>query len=165
MLGFLTMATIALSVPNASMVSQVASPGDSVGDVRIATRLLDEFKEAWHSADESRIGSLFTEDGDLVIPTGELLHGKAKVAGFYASAFAHGYRGSNTSATIAQIRHLADDIMLIDAEWEISGAVTADGASKAPERGILFVILKREGTQWLVAALREQASATRVARL
>ncbi len=165
MLGLLTIATVVLWLPNASTITHVASSRDSVTDVRVATSLLDEFKQAWRSADGATLGSLFTEDGDLIIPTGELLRGQAKVAGFYTSVFAHGYRGSSTSATIAQIRHITDDIMLVDAEWVISGAVTAEGASKPPERGILAVILKRNGAQWRVAALREQASATRVARL
>jgi uncharacterized protein (TIGR02246 family) len=165
MFGLLAVATIALSLPNASMTTHMTSSRDSVTDVRIANNLLAEFKQAWQSADGSRLGSLFTTDGDLVIPTGELLHGQAKVAAFYTSAFAHGYRGSSTSATVAQIRHITDDIILVEAEWEISGAVTADGASKPPERGILTVILKRDGARWLVAALREQESATKVVRL
>lgn len=165
MFGFLAVASIALSLPNASMTTHLASSPDSVADVRAATMLLTEFKQAWQSADGARLGSLFTRDGDLIIPTGELLHGQAKVAGFYTSVFAHGYRGSSTSATIAQIRHITAGIMLVDAEWEISGAVTADGASKPPERGILTVILKRQGARWLVAALREQTSATKVVRL
>jgi uncharacterized protein (TIGR02246 family) len=165
MFGLLAVATFALSLPNAPMTTRRASSPDSVADVRVATNLLAEFRQAWQSADGSRLGSLFTADGDLVIPTGELLHGQAKVAAFYTSAFAHGYRGSSTSASIAQIRHITDDIMLVDAEWEISGASTPDGASKPPERGILTVILKRDGARWLVAALREQASATKVVRL
>jgi uncharacterized protein (TIGR02246 family) len=165
MFGLLAVATIALSLPNASMTTHVIASRDSVTDVRVATRVLAQFKQAWQSADGPRLGSLFTKDGDLIIPTGELLHGRANVAAFYTSVFTRGYRGSSTSATIAQIRHLTNDIMLVDAEWEIEGAVAADGSVKAPERGILTVILKRDGARWLVAALREQTSATRVARL
>jgi uncharacterized protein (TIGR02246 family) len=165
MLGLMTVATIALWLPNVSMTTRAAASPDSVTDVAIATQVLTEFKQAWQAADGSRLGSLFTTDGDLVIPTGELLHGQASVAGFYTSVFARGYRGSSTTAAIAQIRHITDDVMLVDATWEISGTVTADGTAKPPERGILAVILKREGKRWLVAALREQTSATRVARL
>lgn len=147
------------------LATQPVAARDSVADVRVAQTLLTNFEHAWHAADGAKLGSLFTSDGDLVIPTGELMHGQAKIAGFYNSAFDHGYRGSTTTASIAQIRHVTRDIIIADATWEISGAVTSAGAAKPPERGILVVVLQRVDMQWCVAALREQTSAIRVAVL
>ncbi|HEY8310193.1 MAG TPA: SgcJ/EcaC family oxidoreductase [Gemmatimonadaceae bacterium] len=161
----LAFAAVLLSLPNPSQRPIIGFSRDSVADVRAATTLLDEFKQAWHSADGVKLGSLFTEDGDLVIPTGELFHGRSKIAGFYNSVFAHGYRTSSTSASVVQLRHVTGSVMIVDATWEISGAVATNGTPKPVERGILSVTLKREGTRWLVDALREQTSATKIARL
>lgn len=164
MLSVLALAAVAW-FPNASLHANVMPSRDSAADTRAANALLNDFKQAWRSADGVKLGNLFTEDGDLIIPTGELLHGRSKVAGFYNSVFAHGYRGSSTSAVISQLRRVTDNVMIVDATWEISGAVTAKGASKPSERGILSVTLKRDGARWLVDALREQTSATRIVRL
>jgi uncharacterized protein (TIGR02246 family) len=166
MLSVLALAAV-VWLPGASPRSapprtNVASSRDSVTDARAARKLLDDFKQAWHSADGVKLGNLFTEDGDLVIPTGELVHGRSRVAGFYSSVFARGYRGSSTSAVISQLRHITDNLIIIDATWEITGAMTAKGAPKPPERGILSVTLKRDGDRWLIDALREQTSATRI---
>ncbi len=148
---------------NGPFATQPVAVRDSVADVQAAQTLLTNFEHAWHAADGAKLGNLFTGDGDLVIPTGELMHGQAKIAGFYNSVFDRGYRGSTTTARIAQVRHVSRDIIIADATWEISGAVTTAGAAKPPERGILVVVLKRVDKQWRVAALREQSSATRVA--
>jgi uncharacterized protein (TIGR02246 family) len=163
MLGILAIAVVGFWLPAIPPTNSV-SARDSVADVLVATSILKDFQRAWDGGDGAKLGSLFTTDGDLVIPTGECFRGRDAISGFYNSAFARGYRGSRTTAALAQIRHVTSDVMIADATWEISGAVSASGVSRPAEHGILAAVLQRVGGRWRVAALREQTSATRLAR-
>jgi uncharacterized protein (TIGR02246 family) len=118
------------------------------------------FADAWGRADATSIASLFTADGDLVIPTGLQVRGRADLRDFYASAFAKGYAGSTTTADVTRIRKIAPDVMVVDAAWSINGRTLTAGKSKQPERGILAAVIVRNTGRWWIAALREQEGAS-----
>jgi uncharacterized protein (TIGR02246 family) len=117
------------------------------------------FADAWGRADAAGIASLFTSDGDLVIPTGLQVRGRANLHDFYASAFAKGYAGSTTTADITRIRAIAPGVMVVDAAWSIIGAKLTPGKVNPPERGILAAVIVKSTGRWWIAALREQEGA------
>ena len=117
------------------------------------------FADAWGRADAAAIASLFAPDGDLVIPTGLQVRGRAHLHDFYASAFAKGYAGSTTTADITRIRAIAPGVMVVDAAWSIVGAKLAPGKVNPPERGILAAVIVKSTGRWWIAALREQEGA------
>jgi uncharacterized protein (TIGR02246 family) len=117
------------------------------------------FADAWGRADAAAIASLFTPDGDLVIPTGLQVRGRTHLHDFYASAFAKGYAGSTTTADITRIRAIAPGVMVVDAAWSIIGAKLSPGKVNPPERGILAAVIVKSTGRWWIAALREQEGA------
>ena len=117
------------------------------------------FADAWGRADAAAIASLFAPDGDLVIPTGLQVRGRAHLHDFYASAFAKGYAGSTTTADITRIRAIAPGVMVVDAAWSIIGAKLSPGKVNPPERGILAAVIVKSTGRWWIAALREQEGA------
>ena len=121
--------------------------------------VVSAFATAWGRADAAAIASLFTVDGDLVIPTGLQVRGRAHLHDFYASAFAKGYAGSTTTADITRIREVAPDVMVVDASWSIIGAKLTQGKATPPERGILAAVIVKSTGRWWIAALREQEGA------
>ena len=101
------------------------------------------FADAWGRADAAAIASLFTPDGDLVIPTGLQVRGRTHLHDFYASAFAKGYAGSTTAA-------------------DITRAKLSTGKVNPPERGILAAVIVKSTGRWWIAALREQEGAAAI---
>jgi len=120
------------------------------------------FADAWGRADAAAIASLFTPDGDLVIPTGLQVRGRTHLHDFYASAFAKGYAGSTTAADITRIRAIAPGVMVVDAAWSIIGAKLSPGKVNPPERGILAAVIVKSTGRWWIAALREQEGAAAI---
>lgn len=133
---------------------------NSSSDEAVLRQMEGRFLENWARADGTGLGTLFAEDADLVIPTGLFLHGREEIGGFYSSVFAEGYKGSKATADIVQIRMVQPGVAVIDGMWSITGAHTSKGEIAPAENGIFSMVAVKQNGTWLIAALREQTSAT-----
>ena len=122
-------------------------------------KLIPAFTDAWARSDAEGLAWLFTPDGDLVIPTGQVMSGRDAVGAFYASVFAAGYRGSKGTGEVERMRFIRPDVVVGDGTWSITGAHDKQGKATPEERGVFtFVAVKRDD-HWHISALREQTSA------
>lgn len=147
----------------AAVLAATASSQPSDADLSAAKRLQQAFVDGWKRADPDAIAANFTDDGDFINPTGFHAVGPAAISGFYAQAFAAGYRGSDAGFTFRQTRRIAPGVILIDGEWRITGARKADGSPVPDEQGIATGLLVKTPRGWRLAALREQSSASKIA--
>jgi len=131
-------------------------------DAAALRQMTEGYVGAWKRADPALIASNFTADGDFINPTGYHATGRAAIAGFYAQAFAAGYRGSDAGFTPRATRQIAPGVIVIDGEWYISGARQTDGAPRESERGIATAVLVKTPAGWRIAVLREQSSASKI---
>ena len=122
--------------------------------------LIPEFVAAWDRADANALATLFAQDGDLVIPTGNVFSGRQTIAGFYSSVFASGYKGSKGGGEIMRLRLVGSDVAVGDGTWSITGAHDKEGREELPERGLFTVMAIKQEGKWRISALREQTSAT-----
>jgi uncharacterized protein (TIGR02246 family) len=113
---------------------------------------------AWAQADAKAMASLFADDADLVIPSGDVLSGRAAIQAFYQSVFEHGYKGSHAGAEVKRVR-VAGATAIVDGVWSITGARDASGAPRPSEQGLFTAVLEKQGSQWRVSALREMVPA------
>ena len=125
--------------------------------------LLKQFVSAWDKSDSHAIAALFENNSDLVIPTGLFVEGRGGIEKFYASTFEHGYRGSRVSASVKHTRRIRSDMVIVDGEWRIDGALV-DGQAEAPEVGIFSLIARNQGGTWAICSLREQDGAHSLTR-
>jgi uncharacterized protein (TIGR02246 family) len=100
------------------------------------------------------MASLFSDDGDLVIPSGDVMSGRAAIQSFYQGVFARGYRGSHAASEIKKLR-IAGNTAIIDGTWSINGARDASGAPRPSEQGLFTALLEKKGSTWCIMALRE----------
>jgi uncharacterized protein (TIGR02246 family) len=147
----------------AAVLAPAASGRPSDADLSAAKRLQQSFVEGWRRADPDAIAANFTDDGDLINPTGVHAAGRAAISGFYAQAFAAGYRGSDADFTIRLTRRIAPGVILIDGELRITGARKGDGTAIPDVQGIATGLLVKTPRGWRLAALREQSSASKIA--
>jgi uncharacterized protein (TIGR02246 family) len=124
--------------------------------------LIPRFADAWAHADAHGIAGIYAADGDLVIPTGQVISGRDAIAGFYAAVFAKGYQGSKGEGTIERLRFVRPDVAVGDGTWSIVGAHGANGQAAPAERGVFAFVAVKQENQWLISALREQTSATKL---
>ncbi len=141
--------------------SAAASSGSDAAGAALVAR----FSTAWAHSDAAGLATLFAPGADLVTPDGIIARGPEQIARFYAATFAHGYRGSQGTGTIAQTRVLSHNLALVDGTWSITGAHRADGSARPPEHGTLTAVLGLGPDGWRVLALRESASAGEIVDL
>jgi len=130
------------------------------GDEAAIRNLIPQFTAAWAHEDAHAIAALFAQDGDLVIPAGNVFSGRETIAGFYASVFAQGYSGSKGAGEIVRMRLVQPGVAIGDGTWSITGARDRAGKDAPPERGVLTFVAVKQGGKWHISALREQTSAT-----
>jgi len=129
-----------------------AAPGDGV------KQTLQAYVRAWDDANPQKIASYYDETGDFLNPTGTLATGRAQIAGFYATAFAHGYAGSEAGASISRLRFIGDNTALVDGTWSILHARGYQNKVH-DEHGTFVAILVKRDHGWQIEALREAWSA------
>jgi uncharacterized protein (TIGR02246 family) len=113
---------------------------------------------SWDQTDAKAMASLFADDADLVIPSGDVLSGRPAIQSFYQSVFEHGYRGSHAGAEVKRVRVMGA-MAIVDGAWSITGAKDATGASRPLEQGLFTAVLEKQEGRWRVSALREMVPA------
>ena len=137
----------------------------TAGSAAAITAATTSFTDAWNSSDGDGIARVFMKNGTLVIPDGTMLEGRSAIEAFYRDVFSRGYRGSRARSVVKRVSVLLSDVAIVDGEWSIEGAHTANGGLRSPEHGIFCAVLVHQNNSWRIAALREQTSATQVAPL
>ncbi|HLW53597.1 MAG TPA: SgcJ/EcaC family oxidoreductase [Candidatus Angelobacter sp.] len=135
-----------------ALLTRPAMPADQ--SAQAVQQVPQVFIAAWEQADAPRIASLYAADGDLVIPSGQVISGRNGIQTFYQAAFDRGYRGSHVSSEIRRIR-VAGSTAVIDGSWRISGARTDGGATSPDERGLFTAVLEKQSEAWHIMAMRE----------
>ena len=150
-------ATIFLLSLCATPMAEAAPVPDTASSA--TAELLNDFMRAWSDADAASLSNLFAPDADLITPDGTVSRGPAEIQGFYATVFAHGYKGSAGRGQIDHVRMLAPDLALVDGTWSIDGAHNPDGSPRAREQGTLVSAMSRNGGTWRILFIRESTSA------
>jgi uncharacterized protein (TIGR02246 family) len=109
---------------------------------------------AWDKSDSQAMASLFADDGDLVIPSGDVMSGRAAIQSFYQAVFARGYKGSHAGSEIKRVR-IAGNTAIIDGTWSINGVSDKNGTLRPAEAGLFTALLERKDGKWYIVALRE----------
>lgn len=153
------MTRIALAL--AALLLGAATPGDEAALGALGAAYVD----AWNHGDAAGLAARFTEDGDLIIPSGLELRGRPAIESFYAQTFAAGYGGSTARFELAQLRRLDAHLALLDLTFSITGAHDGAGAERPPFRGIAAAVAVKTAAGWRLTALREQAGADAITRM
>jgi uncharacterized protein (TIGR02246 family) len=140
---------------------QSVRAGPDVAEAAIRT-LLQNYIDAWNRADAEGIASQFVADGDLVAPDGIRASGHAAIRAFYAAAFQRGYSGSRAGISVAALRVIRREVIIVDGAWFIENARTPAGAVAPREEGVATLVAVKAPGGWRVSAVREQTSATAI---
>jgi len=113
-----------------------------------------DFMTNWSRADAKALASGFMEDADLINPQGDVFRTRHAIEQFYAFAFEHGYRESQLTIEIKNVR-LAGNTALVDGFWTISGVKDRAGVLPSTDHGLYTAWLEKQGGRWYTLAMRE----------
>lgn len=63
---------------------------------------------------------------------------------------------SHQTAEVKRIRFLKPDDAVVDVRWEMTGALSPDGASIPYRAGLLDLVFTSSGGDWLITVMRNQ---------
>jgi uncharacterized protein (TIGR02246 family) len=115
---------------------------------------------AWNSADAAAFAALWTPDGTVVSPLGQLSAGRENIRADQAAGFAGPMRGTHHKLTIHQIYPVDGTTAVVDGEAEVSDLRGPDGTAYPPLTAqFTGIVVHRQG-RWRVAHMRSYVYVT-----
>jgi uncharacterized protein (TIGR02246 family) len=136
--------------------AQVAAKSESTGPPRHpqstdekAIRAVDDaFVSGYNKGDSKSLAALFTEDAEVVEPTGDRYQGRALIEQSFADTFAAS-RGLKIAFEIDAIRFLSPDVA------KEEGRTLITPAKGAPDSRLYVVLFVKRDGRWLISSARE----------
>jgi uncharacterized protein (TIGR02246 family) len=119
------------------------------GDEAAVREVVRHYDETRGRGDWKAYGALFTTDADQRISSGTWRRGTADIVKGTADSIATTYKGGKYTTTVDRVRMIASTVALVDAAFEISNL--AGGGTR---RGLITIVLVKDGGQWRIAATR-----------
>jgi uncharacterized protein (TIGR02246 family) len=113
----------------------------------------EKFAAGWNAVDAKAMAALFVVDGDLVNPFGHAAKGRTGIEKFFANELSTATKGTHFAVKELSPQLLRPDLAVEDLDVEISGGTLAPDPAK-PFVNHAFLVLKRQGGQWLIVSLR-----------
>jgi creatinine amidohydrolase len=124
-------------------------------DERIIRGIGDVFGTAWADADAMRLGSLWSESGNIIHPDGMVERGAKAIAEARAELFTRReYRGSRHPMLLAMVRCLSGGVAVADGRWELRGLKNSSGVPLPILEGMCTLVVTRGGGGWQIEAYR-----------
>jgi len=128
----------------------VGQTAQMVQDSQNIQALLDAMSKAWNSHDAKTYSMAFSEEADFTDDLGMSVFGRKAIQTIYEKSFAAGFKNSNLNYTGKKIRYITNDILAVDAWWEMKGAQALDGKVIPPGKGLANLLMTRDGNRWVI---------------
>ena len=116
-------------------------------------KVLSDFTDAWNKKDAKAFASIFSEDADFTNVIGKSAHGRNEIEKFHEPGFKTKWKTSYQKITKSKVRFIKPDVAAVDAWWELSGLKNADGQDMPQRKGLLNLIMTRNGDTWLITVM------------
>jgi uncharacterized protein (TIGR02246 family) len=139
-----------------------AAPGANVGvdqpagKTAINAVITDRFLAGWNTHDAQLFASAFAPDADFTNVRGVSTSGRDNIEQFHTQAFQKMFMQSHLTAEVKRIRFLKPDVAVVDVRWEMTGALSLDGASIPFRTGLLDLAFTSSAGIWLIAVMHNQ---------
>lgn len=120
---------------------------DRAADAAAVRALVARYVEVREARDATSLATLFSDDADQLVSTGEWRRGRDAVVkgGLLSSARTSGVR----TIEVETVRFVSADVAIADGRYEIAGA-----AGAPPRRMWTTFVMARQATGWRISAIR-----------
>lgn len=150
------MKTIWLTVLMISVAAAVRAeePAARKDDAAAIRELYTEYDLAWNNGNAAQLAVVWTDDADHVEPDGRAVAGRAAIKTDLEQRLLGDLKGTRSQQTVTGIHFISPDVAVVDASYEVSGALDAEGHSRPALQGrYVDIWVKRRGA-WYIAADR-----------
>ncbi len=129
-------------------------PTQATGPLEEAIRRqVDEFVNAWNKHDARAMAQVYTDDADLVNPSGRIAKNKREIETLFRDEHTNAFKDSHMKLRPSGVRLLSPEVALGEYEFEVTGVKDPTGKSTTMQ-GHLTDVFKKQGSAWMVAASR-----------
>jgi uncharacterized protein (TIGR02246 family) len=127
-------------------------PGET--DQSAIEALIARFMGAWNQHDAHAFAALFAEDADFTNWRGAHARGRKAVEELHAPLFTSAvFKDSHQTCRLRNVRFLKPDVAIADVDWEMTGAVTPEGAVRPLRKGLLDWAMVKTNGRWQIAVM------------
>jgi uncharacterized protein (TIGR02246 family) len=128
--------------------------GGAPGDDEAVRARIDGFATAWNNHSASEMASFWSEDGDLINPSGRVAKGRAMVQALFTDEQAAGMKDSHFQVRVSGVRVIADGAVAVT-DWDITLTNKApDGATTATREFHAASVLQKVKGTWMFESVR-----------
>ena len=152
--ALIAMLLMAVGIPSATGAHVDVDQG--ADKTAINAVITDRFLAGWNTHDAHLFASAFALDADFTNVRGVSASGRENIEQFHAQAFQKMFMQSNQTAEVKKIRLMKPDVAVVDVRWEMTGALTADGAALPVRTGLLDLVFTSSGGIWHITVMHNQ---------
>jgi uncharacterized protein (TIGR02246 family) len=119
------------------------------------------FATAWNRHDAKGLADLFTEDADLIDPSGQSAEGRSAIEKLLGYQHSNALKNTQMNQIVMRIRVLAPDLAISTNRCEISG-MPSIGGRPAPGDTIVTMVMKNQGGTWRILTGRPMVPVPRL---
>ncbi len=128
-----------------------AKAADDAGARQCVANYIDGFNH--HDAKE--VAMAFAEDADRTTVRGDYAHGREELEKSYAGLFSGRLKNAVRTAKVTRVRWVAPGVAVVDADWEMTGAVTETGAPAPAGKGFIDLVATKVKGAWKITVFHE----------
>lgn len=110
--------------------------------------LNEAYVVAFNAKEVSKIGALFTEDGEFTVLTGDLLSGRELVSAGHLSFFQNNPEAEISGQQLTR-RFIRPDVVVATGKWSVK-----DGPTEFSSAGIWSTVVVKKDGKWRYEAMR-----------
>ena len=127
----------------------VMSAADMSSDETAIRKSTTDFVAAWNHQDAKAMAAVFSDDADLINPSGRVAKGHAEIEKLFTDEHTTVMRSSTFSIGKVDVRLLTPDVAISEYTTDVSGMLDPDGKALPPLKvHVLMVSQKKNGKWW-----------------
>lgn len=132
------------------------APADSSEvDSTAIKQVCADFSERFTHHDAHGVAMTFAEDAEFANMNGRHTHGRSDIEKWFAGLFRGNLKDSLRTDTVRSIRFYTPELAEAEAETVITGAKTADGSELPARKGLMIVLMTKQGGHWFIGSFHE----------
>lgn len=124
----------------------------AIGSIK---RTIATFDDGFKQQDPHLLAMTFTEDSDHTNMFGLHEHGRSEIEKRYTHLFSTTLKGAMRSDRFKDAHFYTPNLALVEAETVISGTKKEDGSVGPVRKGLMILIMQKQGGNWLIDNFHE----------
>jgi uncharacterized protein (TIGR02246 family) len=140
-------------LPSAAPAQSQSNASDA--DSAAIKKVCADFSASFSRHDAHGVAMTFAEDADFTNMNGRHSRGRPDIENWFAGLFRGNLKDSQRTDTVKSIRFFNPDLAAVDADTVITGTKAPDGSELPPRKGLMIVLMTKQGGRWLIGTFHE----------